>query len=224
MRNITLQEELHANTRRTRITYRGSVDGHPVAIKCYLKPAFGLLHWLRARRRGARIRTAGGAVPPVIYSGWVRELRCFGFATAFLQDYRPLRKVLIQEKSYVRICQIIELLGVLIADLHNRGIEQPDGNLTNFLLGPEDQIAVIDEDDIKVYPRGMPPEVALANLANVGSRIGDPELRQKLLSSYLRCSNRPLSPDEFQHRVAHWQARFQSRRASRNISPERRFD
>ncbi len=117
MRSITLLQELHANTRRTRITYRGEVDGMFAAIKCYRRPLFGLVHWLRAERRGRRLRRAGGPVPAIVYSGWLAGQRCFCFATGFLEGYRPLREVLQEEQSRDRQFDIIRLLGRTMADL-----------------------------------------------------------------------------------------------------------
>ncbi|QIB65405.1 BUD32 family EKC/KEOPS complex subunit [Kineobactrum salinum] len=228
MKCITLLQELHANTRRTRITYRGEVDGTLAAIKCYRRPLFGLIHWLRAERRGRRLRRAGGPVPEIVYSGWLADQRCFCFATGFLEGYRPLREVLQGEPSRDRQFDIIRLLGRTMADIHARGIEQPDGNLTNFMLGSGDVIALVDEDDIRVYPGALAANVALLNLANIASRLVDPDMVQALLDAYLAVlpaeRAEAWNQKRFQASVKSWRQCLEAKRAKRNIARVRNFD
>lgn len=228
MTTVELEEELHSNTRRTRITYRGVVDGQPAAIKCYRKPLFGLIHWLRALRRGKKIRQAGGPVPPIVFAGWIASERCFGYGTAFLEGYRSLRAVLMNESSRSRQIDIIRLLGQTMADAHKRGIEQPDGNLTNFLMGADGRLAMVDEDDIRVHPGMLPLKVAVSNLANVAARLPDEEMVEALLTAYLEATFVESGSDwdrgVFWASVRGWKEMLESKRASRNIAPERKFD
>ncbi len=179
MTTVKLEEELHSNTRRTRITYRGLVDGRAAAVKCYRKPLFGLIHWIRALRRGKKIRRVGGPVPPIVFAGWIASEQCFGYGTAFLEGHRPLRVVLTEELSRSRQMEIIGLLGRTMADAHKRGIEQPDGNLTNFLMGAGDELSMVDEDDIRVHAGTLPLGVAISNLANVAARLPDEKMVYK---------------------------------------------
>lgn len=227
MTTVKLEEELHSNTRRTRITYRGLVDGRVAAIKCYRKPLFGLVHWIRALRRGKKIRRVGGPVPPIVFAGWLASERCFGYGTAFLEGYRPLRAVLLGESSRVRQVEIIRLLGITIADLHRRGIEQPDGNLTNFLMGESDTICMVDEDDVRIYSRMLPLGVAVSNLANVAARLPDEDLVESLLMAYLDIAfvgkGSEWDDGAFWAGVKGWRATLEAKRASRNIRP-RQFD
>ena len=228
MTDIALEQELHANTRRTRLTYRGRVDGRPAAIKCYRKPLFGLFHWLRAQHRGRRLRAAGAAVPDLVYSGWFGAERCFCFATAFLEGYRPLRAVLTEEPSRSRQLELIAVLGRSLADAHNKGILQPDCNLTNFMLGDNDVLALVDEDDIRVYRANLPLARAEMNLANVAARLPDEGMVATLLAAYLAA--RPSEVCEsweqarFRAGIRHWQDRLARKRARRNITERRRFD
>lgn len=228
MTTVELQEELHANTRRTRITYRGLVNGQQAAIKCYRKPLFGLIHWIRALRRGKKIRRAGGPVPPIVFAGWVASEKCFGYGTAFLEGYRPLRTVLVNETSRARQIGIIRLLGQTMGDAHKRGIEQPDGNLTNFLMGTEDRLSMVDEDDIRVHPGMLPLKVAISNLANVAARLPDEEMVETLLTAYLDVAfvekGSEWDSRAFWASVKGWKQMLESKRASRNIAPERKFD
>ncbi len=228
MTTVELEEELHSNTRRTRITYRGLVDGQPAAIKCYRKPLFGLIHWIRALRRGKKIRQAGGPVPPIVFAGWIASERCFGYGTAFLEGYRSLRTVLMNESSRSRQIAIIRLLGQTMADAHKRGIEQPDGNLTNFLMGADDRLAMVDEDDVRVHPGMLPLKVAVSNLANVAARLPDEEMVEALLAAYLEAAFVESGSDwdcgAFWASVRGWKELLESKRASRNIAPERKFD
>jgi hypothetical protein len=225
---ILLERELHANTRRTRLTYRGSVNGSPAAIKCFRKPLFGLFHWLRAQRRGRRLRVANAAVPALVYSGWFPAERCFCFATAFLDNYRPLRAVLTEEPARSRQLELIAVLGRSLGDAHNKGILQPDCNLTNFMLGDDDALAFVDEDDIRVYRTGLPLARAQMNLANVAARLPDEEMVSALLAAYLaaRPGEVGVGWDQarFQAAITHWQNRLARKRARRNITEQRRFD
>ncbi|MDO8860326.1 hypothetical protein Q6D67_01330 [Haliea sp. E1-2-M8] len=228
MTSVVLKQELHANTRRTRLTYRGTVDGRPAAIKCYRRPLFGLFHWLRAQYRGRRLRAAGAAVPGLVYSGWFAAERCFCFATAFLENYRSLRAVLTEEPSRTRQLALVAVLGRSLADAHNKGILQPDCNLTNFMLGDNDVLAFVDEDDIRVYRAGLSPARARLNLANVAARLPDEEMVATLLAAYLGA--RPAGvgagwdPVRFRAAIAHWERRLAHKRAQRNITEQRRFD
>lgn len=228
MTTVELQEELHSNTRRTRITYRGLVDGQPAAIKCYRKPLFGLIHWIRALRRGKKIRRAGGPVPPIVFAGWLAPKQCFGYGTAFLEGYRPLRAVLVEEPSRSRQIDVIRLLGQTMADVHKRGIEQPDGNLTNFLMGPNDRLSMVDEDDIRVHPGMLPLGVAVSNLANVAARLPDEEMVETLLDAYLEVAfvgkGSEWDDGAFWASVKGWKNMLESKRASRNIASKREFD
>lgn len=167
-------------------------------------------------------------MPPIIYSGWVRENGCFGLGMVFLEGYRPLREVLREAPS--RGCQIrvLSVLGQTMAELHRRGIEQPDGNLTNFLLGPEGDIQVVDEDDIRVYDSKLPLAVAISNLANVAARLPNEEMVEALLSAYqdevLTESAHRWDKSRFHDEVTEWRARLESKRSKRNISLRRHFD
>jgi len=227
MTTVKLEEELHSNTRRTRITYRGLVNGRMAAIKCYRKPLFGLIHWIRAVRRGKKIRSVGGPVPPIVFSGWLASERCFGYGTAFLEGYRPLRAVLMEESSRSRQKAVIRLLGETMADLHKRGIEQPDGNLTNFLLGGSDELCMVDEDDIRVHSDMLSVEVAISNLANVAARLPDEGMVEALLTAYLEDAfverDSEWDSGAFWASVKGWRAMLDAKRASRNIAP-RQFD
>lgn len=227
MTTVKLEEELHSNTRRTRITYRGLVDGRAAAVKCYRKPLFGLIHWIRALRRGKKIRRVGGPVPPIVFAGWIASEKCFGYGTAFLEGHRPLRVVLTEELSRSRQMEIIGLLGRTMADAHKRGIEQPDGNLTNFLMGAGDELSMVDEDDIRVHAGMLPLGVAISNLANVAARLPDEKMVETLLSAYLESAfvgkNSEWDSGAFWASVTGWRAMLDAKRASRNIAP-RQFD
>ncbi|KPQ01938.1 hypothetical protein [Marinobacter sp. HL-58] len=228
MTNVELEEELHSNTRRTRITYRGLVNGQPAAIKCYRKPLFGLIHWIRALRKGKKIRQVGAPVPPIVFAGWVTSEKCFGFGTAFLEGYRPLRAVLVNEPSRTRQIEIVRLLGWTMAEIHKRGIEQPDGNLTNFLMGEDSQLSMVDEDDIRVHPGMLPLSVATSNLANVAARLPDEEMVEALLTAYLDVAfveaGSGWDRGAFWASVQGWKTMLEAKRASRNIARERKFD
>ncbi|QCF25014.1 hypothetical protein [Hydrocarboniclastica marina] len=226
MADIALIDEIHANTRRTRITYRGAVDGKPAAIKCYRKPLFGLVHWVMAQRRGLRIRRTGAPVPEVIYSGWLRSEKCFCFATVFMTEFQPLRQVLLDEPSHARRMQIVQFFGRLIADLHHRGIEQPDGNLTNFLFDGVDGFIVVDEDDIRVFEGGLPGKPALNNLANIAARLPDEEYMLNLLDAYKSASHKrnTWSNEEFVAAASAWRSSLDAKRAHRNVTRPRPFD
>lgn len=226
MTTVELEEELHANTRRSRITYRGRVNGEPAAIKCYRKPLFGVIHWLRAVLKGKKLRRVGGPVPPIVFSGWVASEKCFGFGTTFLEGYSPLRSILVGESSRSKQVEIVGQLGAVIADLHRRGIEQTDGNLTNFMMS-DMTLVLIDEDDINVHAGELPRAIAVSNLANVAARLPDQELVDSLVNSYLRFvsdkNSRTWDAKAFQSALRDWRKRLDAKRASRNIAP-RRFD
>lgn len=227
MATIELKEELHSNTRRTRITYRALVDGQEAAIKCYRKPLFGLVHWLRALRRGNQIRRAGGPVPPVVFSGWLPSMRCFAFGTAFLSEYISLRDALTNELLPHRRMEMVRMLGRTMGDLHRRGITQPDGNLTNFLVKRNSAIAMVDEDDVHVYSGPVPCRDAISNLGNVAARLPDKEMAEELLAGYWDDGIVPWRAEwddgAFWASVENWRSSLSAKRASRNIAP-REFD
>lgn len=229
MANVVLQRELHANVRRTRITYSALIDSQPAAIKCFRKPLFGLFHWQRARIKAHKIRNAGGPVPPVLYAGWVRELRCFGFATEFLEGYRSLREALRESAGLEEQKQLLEKLAECIADLHQRGIEQPDGNLTNFLLGPSGDIKMVDEDDVRVFKVALTGRVAMLNLANVGARLPSGELPLYLRKAYVQARKDLQGEVEFDeggfdHEVFRQKEQFRIKREARDAAPDREYD
>ena len=227
MTDIKLLEELHSNTRRTRITFRALVNGQEVAMKCYRRPLFGLLHWLRAARRGKKLREVKAPVPDIIYSGWLRQDRCFCFATAFLTGYRSMREVL-RESDIETQFSLIRELGRCLADIHRRGVEQPDGNLTNFLVNDCGDLAMVDEDDIRVFNVSLPPKVAVANLANVAARLPDRSMVETMLESYLAESSRhghfSWDSEQFWKNLDEWRDVFRKKRLKRNIDPVRHFD
>ncbi|MDC0663109.1 hypothetical protein [Marinobacter sp. SS21] len=227
MTEIELISELHANTRRTRITYHGRINGRDAAIKCYRRPLFGFIHWIRAQRRGLRIRRVGGPVPEIVYSGWLAQRRCFCFATAFLDGYRPMREVL-REAAPERQLQLIRLLGQTLAEVHKCGIEQPDGNLTNFLVNDQNELAMVDEDDIRVYSKKLSCGVAMNNLGNIAARLPDGELPVALSAGYLGALSSERKSDDWDRalyleKLQFWRNTLNEKRASRNIAP-RQFD
>lgn len=226
---VELKEELHSNTRRTRITYRALVNGQEVAIKCYRKPLFGLFHWLRAVHRGKKIRRAGGPVPPVVYAGWVSELQCLGFATAFLSGYRSMRELLREAGDLDEQTPLLQALGRCMADFHKRGIEQPDCNLTNFLMDANGNVRMVDEDDVRVHRCGLSEKVALSNLANLGARLPPGELPQRLHEAYLEKRSDmlkgPLLDRElFEGQVAEKKQQLHIKRTARDAAPDREYD
>lgn len=217
MQSIHLGEEIHANTRRTRITYRGDIDGQSVALKCYLKPLRGLFHWVRAHRKGGAIRRSGAPVPAVIYSGWLPEKSCFCFATRYLEGFVPLRDLMStapeqQPESLERLKQLLELL----ADLHARGVEQTDANLTNFLMNDEGEIAVVDEDGIRLTPGACTPLKATFNLASLVSRIPwlDDDITKFVWTWYSHYSVHGAALDriEFDRQLSFWTRRLNSKK------------
>lgn len=229
MTTVELKEELHSNTRRTRITYRALVNGQEVAIKCYRKPLFGLIHWLRAVRRGKKIRRAGGPVPPVVYAGWVSELQCLGFATAFLSGYRSMRELLREAAGLDEQAHLLRVLGQCMADLHKRGIEQPDCNLTNFLMDAGGHVRMVDEDDVRVHRRRLSEKIALSNLANLGARLPPGELPRKLHEAYLEKRSDMLKGllfdgQNFESQVADKKQQLHIKRTARDAAPDREYD
>lgn len=228
MSNLEILEELHSNIRRTRVTYRALVDGKQAAIKCYRKPLWGFIHWLKAVRRGKQIRLAGGPVPAIEFSGWIGSEHCFGFGTAFLEGFRPLRDILREEPSLPEQKRILGTLGMAIEDLHSRGIEQTDGNLTNFMMNNEHQIALIDEDDVRVHCQRLNKTSAQENLANIAARLPSKELVIALLEGYLSQSIHDASgnwSDQiFWEKVNLCKTQLQKRRKKRNVPIDRYFD
>lgn len=229
MANVVLQRELHANVRRTRITYSALIDDQPAAIKCFRKPLFGLFHWLRARIKAHRIRKAGGPVPPIVYAGWVSELRCFGFATEFLEGYRSLRSALRESTELDEQKRLLTKLAECIADLHQRGIAQPDGNLTNFLLGPSGDIKMVDEDDVTVSKSALTGRAAMLNLANVGARLPSGELPLCLSTAYVQARKDlqggvQFDEQGFDHEVFRQKEQFRIKREARDAAPDREYD
>ena len=229
MNEISLEQELHANVRRTRITYAAIINGQKVAIKCFRKPLYGVFHWQRAQVKGRKIRQANGPVPDVVFSGWVPELKCFGFATEFLEGYRSMRVALRDSGDAQEKKRLLTKLAETIADLHQKGIKQPDGNLTNFLLGPEGDIKMVDEDDVRVFRRPIAGEEAVSNLANVGARLPSGDLPTLLRSAYLNF-RRKLSTDfeldehNYEREVFQQKEQFRIKREARDAAPEREFD
>lgn len=227
MSTIELQEELHSNTRRTRITYRGLVDGRAVAIKCYRKPLFGLIHWMRALYRGKRIRRVGGPVPPICYSGWVSRMSCFGYATAYLDGYLPLRDLLYQATNKQEQAEMLSRLGAVVARLHQLGLEQADGNLTNFLVGPGLAFQVVDEDDISVSSRPLMAKQRVRNLADIVARVEDRELANVVIQNYIvnaKVDNASLEALGFPELLQEKRKHFKSKRVARGINGSRPFD
>jgi hypothetical protein len=205
------------------------VDGRAAAIKCYRKPLFGLIHWIRALRRGKKIRRVGGPVPPAVYAGWIREMTCFGFATEFLTGYRSMREILREATDHDEQIQLLRCLGECVANLHKKGIEQPDCNLTNFLMGPDGQIKMVDEDDVRVHSGMLRERVALSNLSNLGARLPSGELPLVLRQAYLDAfgdtgSVMRLDVKEFESQVSEKKQQLRQKRTERDAAPDREYD
>lgn len=166
---IVIEEEIHANTRRTRITYRGRVDGRPAAIKCYKAPLYGLIHWLRAHLKAQRIRRSPLPFPEVLYSGWLSGQRCFGVGFIYLEGSVSVSRLV--EKRSEESFKVIDQLVDLLVTCHKVGVEQSDANLTNFLRLQTGGMAVVDEDGVKLHRAPLPERIALFNLAAAVSRL-----------------------------------------------------
>lgn len=211
---VVLDGEIHANTRRTRITYQARVGDEKIALKCYKAPLFGLLHWLRASRKSRQIRQRTLPFPDVLFSGWFARQRCFSIGYRYLEGYRPVRD-LVEERSEASL-RIIERLMVLLVRCQEAGVEQTDANLTNFLISENQDIAVVDEDAVKLHPGPMPEPAARANLASAMSRVG--WLTRSDLASiwdqYSKLSRkRPeASFEDFMQSLDHWHQRLQQKR------------
>jgi hypothetical protein len=94
--------------------------------------------------------------------------------------------------------------------------------------GGDGVLALVDEDDIRVYRAGLPVARAEMNLANVAARLPDEDMVSALLAAYLAA--RPGEVGEsweqarFRAGISHWQDRLARKRAQRNITERRRFD
>ncbi len=112
--------------------------------------------------------------------------------------------------------------------MHNRGVIQPDGNLTNFLLSSEGKLWVIDEDDVEVYPGSVSSKVAVSNLANIVSRISSQPLRDALVEAYMRGAATHIvegwDDEEFWRTVDEVRSQTEMKWRKRNISTDREFD
>jgi hypothetical protein len=79
-----------------------------------------------------------------------------------------------------------------------------------------------------VYPQALSASVALFNLANIASRLADPEMVQALLDAYLAVlpaeRARAWDRERFQASVKDWRQRLEAKRAKRNIARVREFD
>lgn len=179
--------ELHANTRRTRLTYRGWLNDTDVALKAYRAPFRGLFHWFRTHRKADRLRRLGVPLPDVIYSGWLPGLRCFCIAYRFMDNHDRLQERLAHRDPASSWPDVEHLLS-LFAHCHRLGVMQTDANLTNFLLSRDNQWVILDEDDLQLRRGPLDAESALFNLAAVVSRIPglDPAGRQAAWESYRR--------------------------------------
>ena len=145
----------------------------------------------------------------------------------FSRAIGQLRIVLREESLRSRQNDIIRLLEPTIADAQSCGVEQQDGNLTNFLIGSDDRIMFVDEDDIRICPGMLPLTTAVSNLASIAARLPDEEMVAVLLSSYLEVASvgswLQSSQNAFWFEVKAWRAMLKAKRASRNIAP-RHFD
>jgi hypothetical protein len=226
MTEIRLLEQLHSNTRRTRITYAGKVGEREVAIKCYRRPAFGIFHTLRAFIRGRRLRRTGAPLPAIVFVGWVSEASCFGYATEYLTGHRSMRQRLAEASSTERDV-LIAALGSTVANLHKLGVEQKDGNLTNFMVDDAGHVALIDEDDISLKHGGLGLAASVQNLANIAARLPDLALVKSLQSSYLdtigESGRSQWDENTFLEKASGTRRALEDKRSKRNIAP-RRFD
>ncbi len=226
MTRIEIQKKIHSNTRGTRITFHGSIGSKEVALKCYRRPLWGLFHTVRALIRGSRIRRRKAPFPDIVFWGWVPQERCFGYATGFLSGYESVRYRLIHADESGQ-SRVIGCLGRLIAELHIAGLEQTDGNLTNFLMDASHNLAVVDEDDVKIHSRSLRATKAIRNLSNVAARLPSEAMREEFLNAYLSDSRHSEITDndieEFWLQSGNVRLQLDSKRSARNIA-SRKFD
>jgi hypothetical protein len=140
-----------------------------------------------------------------------------------------MREVLRDTVVFDEQVQLLKLLGACLADLHAKGLEQTDCNLTNFLIGPADDIRMVDEDDVRIHQRALSGQRALSNLANLGARLPTGELPHVLMESYLERLSSVLKgsfPDtaSFERQVQEKKHALHAKRAARGAAPDREYD
>lgn len=160
--------EVRANRRRTRVTSRGELDGAPVYIKLFRGLTASLKGCSTARKaRELRIR-APQAAPDMLFAGHSGPGRWLVVYEAI--DAGETLAWLKAESAPSGAWPVTIALVDFVADLHDRGIVQPDTNLTNFIRGDR-RLWMLDDDDLKFSASPVSAASGLRNLASVSARI-----------------------------------------------------
>lgn len=219
MNHWILHSELHANTRRTRITLRGHLDGEEVALKCYQAPLYGLWHWWRSHRKAIVLRQRNIPLPEVLFSGWLPEQRCFCIAYRFLDRHERLQERLRTPDPEQRWSDVQRLIRLFV-HCHRQGVMQTDANLTNFLISPDNQWVILDLDDIQCVRGPLREKAVLFNLAAAIRRV--PGLSEeeipRIWRSYIDQGG--LAGEDSLPRFRHW-LRFWDQRLAGKIRKRR---
>lgn len=160
--------EVRANRRRTRLTSRGTLDGAAVYIKTFRGLTAPLKGSITAKKARALRQRAPGAAPDLLYAGpcgpgrWLLIYEAIDAA----ETLAWLKAGSAPSGAWPTTIALVDF----VADLHDRGIVQPDTNLTNFVCD-EARLWMLDDDDLKFSASPVTPSAGLGNLASVLARI-----------------------------------------------------
>jgi tRNA A-37 threonylcarbamoyl transferase component Bud32 len=92
---------------------------------------------------------------------------------------------------------LLDEIMVILADMHEAGLLQKDLHLNNFLLMDE-ELYTLDAGDVKLYPDGLPGDLALSNLALFFAQLlpADMVYLDDAVAAYMQRRNLPMTAAE----------------------------
>ena len=173
-----------------RIVCRGSMGVKTVLVKIFFNDRKAKKSWQNSLSGAKAFLDKGLPAPEIIYSGPLEDKGKFIIVFNFISNAKRLDTALEQTDDQQKKIDLKHRFMDCLAAHHTQGVVQNDQHLGNFLVA-ESKIYAVDGDQIQTFPRPVPLNYALKNLAAF-FRCFPPQEDQEMdyyLSHYLRARN-----------------------------------
>jgi hypothetical protein len=153
-----------------RLVCLGEIRSRIVIVKLYFSARRAHANWKRSSRGCRAFAEKGIPSPEIIFSGHIPEYGLYALVFEYLIDAMRIDSALEACHDVKGREVVLDQLMGFIALCHERGLEQNDLHLGNFMIQDE-CIYALDGDQVKAYARPMSRRQSFKNLAGLLANI-----------------------------------------------------
>jgi hypothetical protein len=149
-----------------RLVCLGKALDRTVIVKLYFSPRRARANWKRSNRGCRAFSDRYIPSPDILFSGYVPEYGLYAMVFEYLTDALRIDSALDACTDVPRQGKILDLLVGCLASLHERGIEQNDLHMGNFMISGE-RVYALDGDQVSIHRGPIERNKSFGNLARL---------------------------------------------------------